>query len=139
MLRTSGTTRRSSSLLSALMIRDLEDAMDAYTAEEYDQDEVDKVYRMGDGVIQKAYKWFEELEEAYHSMRNKEIIILDGIRKAFDPFNVGDSRCVYEFLKQAAPLEGLSRGEALEVFVEELLSPSIQQDLPKPVSSMGEV
>ena len=44
-----------------------------------------------------------------------------------------------EFLKQTASLEGLTQREALQVFVEELLSPELQQGLPKPVFSLEEV
>ena len=38
-----------------------------------DREEADKVREMGDGVIQEAYEWMEELEK----VRVKEILILD--------------------------------------------------------------
>ena len=81
----------------------------------------------------------EELDEAYYAMGNKEILKLEGIRKTVDLFREGDTRCVYKFLKQTSPLEGLTQGEAVEVFVKELLSQSLQKDLPKPVSSVRKV
>ena len=81
----------------------------------------------------------EELDEAYYAMGNKEILKLEGIRKTVDLFREGDTRCVYKFLKQTSPLEGLTQGEAVEVFVKELLSQSLRKDLPKPVSSVRKV
>ena len=49
--------------LVVFMIRELENAMDVYADKKMDRSEVDKVYRMGGGVIWEAYDWFEELDE----------------------------------------------------------------------------
>ena len=52
------------------MIKDVEDAVDAYADKEYDQGEIDKVSGLGEGAIQEAYGWFEDLDEAYGIIRN---------------------------------------------------------------------
>lgn len=41
--------------LVVFMIRELEDAMDAYADKETDRSEADKVYRIVGGVIREAY------------------------------------------------------------------------------------
>ena len=55
--------------------------MDTYAAKEMDRSDVDKVYRMGGGVIQEAYDCLNELDKAYSVMRVKEFWILDGMEK----------------------------------------------------------
>ena len=65
--------------------------------------------------------------------------MLDEIRRNIDPFQEEDDRCVYEFLQQIAPLAGLPQKRAVEILVEELLFPELQQGLPKPVFTVDEV
>ena len=65
--------------------------------------------------------------------------MLEKIRKNVDPFQENDTRCVYEFLQQTAPLADLPQRRAVEVFTKELLSPELQQGLPKPVFLVDEV
>ena len=91
------------------MIKDLEEAVDAYADEEYDPVEIEKVSVLGEGVILEARKGLEDLDSAFRTMRSREILILEGIRKSIKPFTKEDTRCVYEFLRQIAPLEGLAQ------------------------------
>ena len=121
------------------MIKDLEEAVNAYADEEYDPVEMEKVSVLGEGALQDARKWLEDLDSAFRTIRSREILVLDGIRRNVDSFTENDTRCVYEFLKQIASLEGLAQREAAAVLVEELLSPELQQGLPKPVFSTEEV
>ena len=65
--------------------------------------------------------------------------MLEGVRKTVDPFQEKDDRCVHEFLQQIAPLAGLPQRRAVEILTEELLSPELQQGLPKPVFTIDEV
>ena len=77
------------------MIKDLEKAVDAYTDEEYDPEEIEKVSVLGEGVILDAQKWLEDLDSAFRTMSSREILILEGIRKNVKPFTKEDTRCVY--------------------------------------------
>lgn len=61
------------------IIRELEDAMAAYDSEEQDKSEAERVWEMGDGAIQEAFEWINELEEVYSSLQVKEILIMDEI------------------------------------------------------------
>ena len=45
--------------------------MAAYDSEETDKSEADRFWEMGDGVIQEAYKWIDELEEVYSKVQVK--------------------------------------------------------------------
>ena len=65
--------------------------------------------------------------------------MLEKIMKNVDQFQENDTRCVYKFLQQTAPLADLPQRRAVEVMTEELLSPELQQGLPKPVFSVDEV
>ena len=64
---------------------------------------------------------------------------MDTIRKKVEPFQEEDDRCIFEFLQQIAPLDGLPQRIAVEMLTQELLDPEIQRRLPKPVFSVDEV
>ena len=119
-----------------VMIRELEEAMDAYPDEEMDQNKVNRIYRFGGIVVRETYEWIDELDEAYSLMRAREIRILDGVRTTVDPFTGADSRCVYEFLKQTKPLMNLTEREAVGLFKEELLSPQPERLVPQTTASL---
>ena len=108
------------------IIKELEEIMLVYNAEETDREEADKVCEFGDGVILETYEWIDSMEEAYSKMRVKEILIIDSIQKV-KPLTEGDSRCIYEFIKEVTPLENLLEKEAVEILTEELLSLQLQR------------
>ena len=64
---------------------------------------------------------------------------MDNIRRKVEPFQEEDDRCIFEFLQQIAPLDGLPQRMAVKMLTEELLAPEIQRRLPKPVFSVDEV
>ena len=120
-------------------IEELNRAIDDYADEECDEKKVKELSAAGDDAIRDVTDWLEELEQAWDLIKTREILLLDKIRKTVDPFQEEEDRCTFEFLQQVAPLSSLPQKKAVEVLVEELLAPEIQQGLPKPVFSTDEV
>ena len=60
--------------------------MDEYDQKETNRPKANEAWRFGDGFIEEAYNWFDEVEEAYREVRLKEIIILDRIRNNVELF-----------------------------------------------------
>ena len=102
-----------------------ETAVEAYIDKEDDEDKSEEVNDLMFNAFQEAVNWFEDLEQAWSTIRSREILVLEEIRKNVDPFQERDNRCVYEFLQQIAPLAGLPQKRAVEVLVEELLAPKL--------------
>ena len=92
--------------------------MDEYDRRETNKTRAKEAWRFGEKFIKEAYEWFEEVEEVYHEVRLKEIVILDRIRNNVELFSEDDERCAYEFIKQVEPLQGLMETEAYTVLTE---------------------
>ena len=120
-------------------IEEMNCAIDAYADEECDKRKVKELSEAGDDAIRNVTGWLEKLEQAWDIIKTRKVLLLDKIRRTVDPFQEeDDDKYIFEFL-QVAPLNGLPQKKAVEVLVEELLAPEIQQGLPKPVFTTDEV
>ena len=54
------------------LIREVENAVDAYTDEAYDEGEIEKVSGLGEDPIQEADDWLEDLDQAWSIIRSKK-------------------------------------------------------------------
>ena len=108
-------------------IMEMNHAIDAYAVVECDEREIKK---LSDNAISDVTDWLEELEQAWDIIRTRDILLMEEIRRKVELFQEEDNRCIFEFLQQIAPLDGLPHRMAVEMLTEELLAPEIQRGLP---------
>ena len=113
--------------------------MDEYDQKETNRPKANEAWRFGEKFIKEAYEWFDEVEEVYHEVRLKEIIILDQIRNNVEMFAENDERCIYEFIKQVDPLNALMKTEAYTVLTQELLTKSVRRKIPSHATTTSQV
>ena len=121
------------------LLPQVQDLMDEYDRRETNRKRAGDAWWFGEKFIKEAYRWFEEVEEVYHEVRLKEIVILDRIRNNVELFSEDDERCAYEFIKQVEPLQGLMETEAYTVLTEELLTNTVRRKIPPHVKTTSQV
>ena len=72
----------------------METAVEAYIDEEDDKEMSEEVNDLMVDAIQEAVNWFEDLEQAWSTIRSREILVLEEIRKNVDPFQERDDHYV---------------------------------------------
>ena len=109
------------------MIEEMNHAIDAYADVESNEQEIKQLSEEGDQAISYITDWLEELEQAWNPIRTRDVLLMDTIRKKVEPFQEEDDRCIFEFLQQIAPLDGLPQRMAVEMLTQELLDPETKE------------
>ena len=72
--------------------REVNTAVGAYIDEEYDEGKIEKISGLGENAIQEACDWLDDLEQAWSTIRTREILVLEEMRKNVDTFQPGGRR-----------------------------------------------